>query len=260
MARLWLAQQGRGQREYRKQVDSEQRAPCGHFCPGNGHNIATPPPTLPASSLMVLLCVRCLGRLTVSLDRRTIQADRSSHRDVKSCARTASSSCPPALSTRRWREHTAAHQGAVGSQLHGSRKGAGLLLLAPYTLAARTEKASKCKAVPKNAFCRAMLAPSTLVWCSQSRSSPWQRLVKDAEKEAEGRCKSYGRAQRKAYLKLRYVLRKSSSKKLSPHSREPRSLVRHPPCWWCPGASCMPHVTLARRRMPPAVRARAFAA
>ena len=141
---------------------------------------------------MVLLCVRCLGRLTVSLDRRTIQADRSSHRDVKSCARTASSSCPPALSTRRWREHTAAHQGAVGSQLHGSRKGAGLLLLAPYTLAARTEKASTCKAVPKNAFCRAMLAPSTLVWCSRSRSSPWQRLVNDAEKEAEGRCKSYG--------------------------------------------------------------------
>ena len=150
--------------------------------------------------------------------------------------------------------------GCRGSQLHGSRKGAGLLLLAPYTLAARTEKASKCKAVPKNAFCRAMLAPSTLVWCSRSRSSPWQRLVKDAEKEAEGRCKSYGRAQRKAYLTLRYVLRKSSSKKLSPHSREPRSLVRHPPCWWCPGASCMPHVTLARRRMPPAVRARAFAA
>ena len=141
---------------------------------------------------MVLLCVRRLGRLTVSLDRQTIQADRSSHRDVKSCARTASGSCPPALSTWRWREHTAAHQGDVGSQLHGSRKGAGLLLLAPYTLAARTEKASTCKAVLPNVFCRAMLAPSTLVWCSRSRSSPWQRLVKDAEKEAEGRCKSYG--------------------------------------------------------------------
>ena len=105
----------------------------------------------------------------------------------------------------------------------------------------------------------AMLAPSTLVWCSRSRSSPWQRLVKDAKKRPKARCKSYGERNGRRTA-VRYFKTFCESRVVKASHCGSRSLVRHPTSWWCPGASCMPHVTLARRRMPPAVRARAFAA